>query len=161
MDARNRLLVGILEGAFGGKGWQGTTLLGSLRGVTAARATWRPGRRRHGIWELALHAAYWKYAVWRRLTGQAQRGTFPRAPSDWPAVPARPTAAAWRADIRLLRETHVQLVAAVAALPPNRLGARSPTGQWTHAQMIAGVAAHDAYHTGQIQLIKKLRTADH
>jgi hypothetical protein len=52
-------------------------------------------------------------------------------------------------------------VAAVAALPPNRLGARSPTGQWTYAQMIAGVAAHDAYHTGQIQLIKKLRTADH
>jgi uncharacterized damage-inducible protein DinB len=76
-------------------------------------------------------------------------------------VPARPTAAAWRADIRLLRETHAQLVAAVAALPPNRLGARSPTGQWTYAQMIAGVAAHDAYHTGQIQLIKKLRTADH
>jgi hypothetical protein len=30
---------------------------------------------------------------------------------------------------------------------------------WTYAEEIHGVAAHDLYHTGQIQLIKRLMPA--
>jgi uncharacterized damage-inducible protein DinB len=28
--------------------------------------------------------------------------------------------------------------------------------KWTYGELIIGVAAHDAYHTGQIQLLKRL-----
>jgi DinB superfamily len=150
-----RLLLATLDGAFG-RGWQGTTLSGALRGVTPRQALWRPARDRHNVWEVALHAAYWKYVVRRRITGEKARGAFPRSPSNWPEVPESPTAAAWRADVRLLHHMHQELLAAVAALPPRRLGARSPGGKWTYAEMIFGVAAHDAYHTGQIQLVKRL-----
>jgi hypothetical protein len=45
---------------------------------------------------------------------------------------------------------------AVRTLPPAMLEARSPKGVWTYAEEIHGVAAHDLYHTGQIQLIKRL-----
>ena len=31
--------------------------------------SWRPGEGLHNIWEIVVHAAYWKYVVWRRLTG--------------------------------------------------------------------------------------------
>lgn len=157
MSGETRLLIEVLDSAFAGTGWHGTTLSGALRGVTAADALRRPGRGRHSIWELALHAAYWKYVVRRRIMGDTSRGGFPRGPSNWPAPPARPTAAAWRDDVRLLKRMHAELKAAVRALPPRKLAARTPTGRWTIAQMIHGVAGHDLYHTGQIQLIKRLQ----
>jgi len=151
-----RLLVQTLDGAFTGRGWQGTTLTGALRGLTAPQALRRPARGRHCIWEIVLHAAYWKYAVRCRITGARPPGGFARAPSNWPALPRPASEAAWRRDMRLLKEEHARLRDAVAALSPRSLAARTPSGAWRVGQMVFGVAAHDAYHTGQIQLIKRL-----
>ena len=64
------LLLGLIDEAFDKRAWHGTNLRGALRGIDARQASWRPGPGRHNIWELALHAAYWKYAVRRRLTGE-------------------------------------------------------------------------------------------
>jgi len=141
--------------AYDRQSWHGTNLRGSLRGVTAGQAAWRPARGRHNIWELAVHAAYWKYAVLRRLTG-AKRGSFALEGSNWFARPVQPTDAAWKADLALLERTHRELRAAVAALPAARLRARVQ-GKRTAAWLLAGIAAHDLYHAGQIQLIKRLR----
>jgi len=154
-DPRIELLLEVMDQAFDRRGWHGTTLRGSLRGVTPAEALWRPARGRHNIWELAVHAAYWKYAVRRRLAGDAA-GSFARKPSDWPEVPTTPDARAWKLDIRLLEAEHRLLREVVRAMPPAKLERRSPQGVWTNAEEIHGVAAHDLYHTGQIQLIKKL-----
>jgi len=161
MSQALRLLIENLDHAFGGRGWQGTTLTGAIRGVTPSQALWRLGRDRHSIWDLVLHTAYWKYVVRCRVTGVRPPEGFPRSPSNWPKGPARADGKQWRADVRLLKQMHAELRAAVAALPPGRLAARSPSGTWSYAEMIYGVAAHDVYHTGQIQLIKRLarRTA--
>lgn len=155
-DLRIPLLLNVLEHAYHGKGWQGTTLRGALRGLTPRQALWRPRPGRHCIWELVVHAAYWKYAVRQRLTGGAP-GAFARRPANWPAVPTAADAKAWKADLALLEAEHRALRAAVEALPPARLAARSPSGKWTYAELIHGVAAHDCYHTGQIQLLKRLQ----
>jgi hypothetical protein len=58
--------------------------------------------------------------------------------------------------VALLEAEHRQLLEVVRGLTPADLDRRSPKGVWTNAQEIHGVAAHDLYHTGQIQLIKKL-----
>lgn len=63
-----------------------------MRGVTAEEALKRPAEGRHNVWELCLHAAYWKYVVRRRLT-RDESLEFPRSPSDWPAAADRPSAA--------------------------------------------------------------------
>jgi DinB family protein len=154
-DPRIELLLEVLDQAFDQRGWHGTTLRGSLRGVTAEEALWRPAPRRHNIWELTVHAAYWKYAVRRRLAGDAA-GSFARKPSNWPEVPAVADARVWKADIGLLQAEHRLLREVVRSLAPAQLAGRSPQGVWTNAQEIHGVAAHDLYHTGQIQLIKRL-----
>ncbi|HEX6433553.1 MAG TPA: hypothetical protein VFZ87_04905, partial [Gemmatimonadales bacterium] len=57
------MLLEITDQAFDRKSWHGTTLRGALRGLMPEEALWRPGPERHNIWELTLHAAYWKYAV--------------------------------------------------------------------------------------------------
>jgi hypothetical protein len=150
------LLLRILDQAFNVKGWHGSTLAGSLRGVTVDEALWRPAPTRHNVWELALHTAYWKYVVRRRVLDEAERGGFPRSPSNWPAVPDDPTSAAWRKDVALLKRSHAALREAVAGLTASQLEKLTPKREWTYGELIHGVAAHDLYHTGQIQLLKRL-----
>ena len=152
-----RLLITIIDQAYDRRSWHGTNLRGSLRGLSAEKAAWRPAAGRHNIWEIAVHAAYWKYAVWRRLTG-ARRGSFPLEGSNWITRPTEVTAAAWRADVRLLDRMHRALRAEVARLPAAAL-ARRPEGSTVNTfDLLAGIAAHDLYHAGQIQLLKKLWT---
>lgn len=141
-------------------GWHGgPTAAGALRGVTAEEAAWIPAPGRKSIWDLTLHIAYWKYAVRRRLTGGAAGG-FPRRPSNWPRPPATRDPAAWRADVALLKSEHRQLVTAVAAIPLRRYGEVLPgRKRWTVGELILGIAQHDAYHVGQIQMLKRLRAA--
>lgn len=158
VDPRIELLLEILDQAYNRRGWHGTTLRGALRGVTPAEALWRPGPDRHNVWELAIHAAYWKYAVRRRLAGEAA-GSFERKPSNWPDIPDPPDLKAWQRDIVLLDAEHAKLREVVSGLSAADLERRSPKGVWTYAEEIHGVAAHDLYHTGQIQLIKRLMPA--
>jgi hypothetical protein len=154
-----RLLVALLDEAYDRKSWHGPNLRGSLRGITAAQASWRPGKGRHNIWELAVHAAYWKYSVTRRLTGDA-RGSFPLKGSNWFTRPV-PAAdeKAWRADLALLGETHRALRAAVERLTPKDLELIPRGSRTTVRALVTGVAAHDVYHAGQIQLLKQLQRA--
>lgn len=150
-------LLTVMDAAYDRKSWHGTNLKGSIRGLTPAQAAWRPRPDRHSIWELVVHAAYWKYAALRRFSG-AGRGSFPRAGSNWFAR-ASGSAAEWRADIRLLDEMHRALRRAVADLSDRDLS-RTPRGsKVSNFTLLSGVAAHDLYHAGQIQLLKRLTPA--
>ena len=70
--ASKQLILTLLDEAYEERTWHGPNLRQSLRGVSARQAARRPAPGRHNIWELAVHAAYWKYAVRRRLTGEKQ-----------------------------------------------------------------------------------------
>jgi len=148
------LLVALLDQAYDHRSWHGTNLRGSLRGVTPEEAVWRPGPGRHNIQEIAVHAAYWKYAVHRRLTGE-RRGSFALEGSDWFSRPTA-DAAQWRSDLQLLGASHARLRAAVASISPKALSDSSPGSRVSHLEIISGIAAHDLYHAGQIQLLKRL-----
>jgi hypothetical protein len=146
-------LLGSLDEAFDRKSWHGPNLMRALRGVTAEQAAWRPQPGGHNIWELALHAAYWKYAVRRKLTG-AKRGAFVLKGSNFFL---RPEAggfgeSAWKADLAILRSEHQTLreVVANCRLP----GDAANRERVLH--LIRGIAAHDLYHAGQIRLLRKL-----
>ena len=148
-------LLFLIDTSYDRVSWHGTNLRGSIRGVTPRQAAWRPGRGRHNIWELVVHAAYWKYVAWRRLTSAA-RGSFPLEGSNWFVRPQQITPKAWRADVALLEQTHRTLRAAIADLGPRDLARKPPRSTVTMRALVTGVAAHDLYHAGQIQLLKRL-----
>jgi hypothetical protein len=154
ISAVGPLLV-VLDQAYDRKSWHGTNLRGSIRRVPLPAAAWRPAPGRHNIWEIVVHAAYWKYAVWRRLTGAA-RGSFPLEGSNWFERPIDPTDAAWRRDVTLLGQMHRELRGVVARLGERDLARKPKGGAMTVLELVAGVAAHDLYHAGQIQLVKRL-----
>ena len=150
-------LLEMVDQAFDKRAWHGTNLKGSLRGITATEAARRPGKGRHNIWELTVHAAYWKYTVIRRIRGE-KRGSFALKGSNWFARPASGTSdeKAWKQDVALLMSTHKTLREAVAALSKAELRKTPPGSRINIHDLVVGIAAHDLYHTGQIQLIKKL-----
>lgn len=143
------MLLANLDAAYHKHGWHGPTLRNAIRGLRAEDVAWRPGKGRHNIWELTAHAAYWKYAARRKLSG-GKRG-FPMKGSNWIPAPARIDEASWQEVVRLLDEKHRLLRDLIASLSDADL--REPRKQ----RVIYGVAAHDVYHAGQIQLVKKLR----
>lgn len=149
------LLLDLLDQAFDHKAWHGTNLKGSLRGLSAALATWRPAADRHCVAEIALHAAYWKYAITRRLT-HAKRGSFALSGSNWFAVPEDLDERTWRDHLGLLVAAHKELRSTVAALDPARLDQVEAGSRHTVGELVRGVALHDVYHAGQVQVLKAL-----
>jgi len=143
------LLLQLLDEAYEKKTWHGPNLMQSLRGISARAAAWRPRPGRHNIWELTIHAAYWKYAARRRLLREP-RGSFAVEGSNWFTMPKAVTEKAWRDCRQLLDDEHRKLVAAVAD-PRHSRAVQKQRG------MILGVAFHDVYHAGQIRLLRRLQ----
>ncbi len=152
-DADGELLRALLDEAFDRKSWHGANLRGCLRGLTATQAAWRPAPGKHSIAEIAVHCAYWKYSVRRRLRGE-KRGSFALKGSNWFDLGRPLSEAAWRQGLRLLLREHDALRAAVAELTAAQLAGRPRDSQDSTAMLVRGVALHDVYHAGQIQLIK-------
>jgi hypothetical protein len=150
------LLLRMLDEGYDRKAWHGPNLKGSIRGVTADVAAWRPRPDRHSIAENVVHASYWKYAVRRRLTGE-KRGTFPVKGSNWFALPRTLDEESWNVFRGILEVEHRRLYRVVASLPPKRLHLLASGGKVRFVALIQGIAMHDVYHAGQIQLLKRLQ----
>jgi uncharacterized damage-inducible protein DinB len=150
------LLVRILDESYERKAWHGPNLKGSIRGLTEEQAAWRPQPGRHSIAEHVIHAAYWKYAVRRRLRGDA-RGAFPLKGSNWFAVIDPLSQAEWKSHVALLEWEHRGLRETILALPAQRLNEIPPGAKVPNVMTISGIASHDVYHAGQIQLLKRLQ----
>lgn len=150
-----KVLVLALEQAFRRKSWHGTNLLGSIRGINVETAVWRPAAGRHNIWEIIVHAAYWKYSVYRRVDGD-KKLKFAIKGADWFTRPVENTEGELKADIKLLKTYHDLLLGSLGDLSESKLGATPAGSKTTFRDLLIGVAAHDLYHAGQIQLIKRL-----
>ena len=145
------LILALLDEGYAKKTWHGPNLRQSLRGVSAKQAAWRPASGRHNIWELTLHAAYWKYAVRRRLDG-AKHGGFVLKGSNFFSRPekGKATEAHWRADRAILENEHEAMLESIRKVLRSRNAAK-------HLRMLYGVAFHDVYHAGQIRLLRRLQ----
>lgn len=152
------ILLRMIDEAFDRKSWHGTNLRGAVRGLTLSEVAWRPEARRHNIWEIVVHAAYWKYTVRRRLLGE-KRGSFPLNGSNWFERPVTGSAleASWKSDVALLVAMHRGLREAAARLTERDLAKVPAGGTVTALSLLTGIAAHDLYHAGQIQLLKRLQ----
>jgi len=145
-----KLVLALLDEAYEKKTWHGPNLKQSIKGITAKQAAWRPRPGRHNIWEVTLHAAYWKYAVRRRIEG-GKRGAFVLKGSNFFARPEKGklNEAAWSADKKLLEREHRALHVTVAKVLRTARAAKL-------LPQLYGVAFHDIYHAGQIRLLLRL-----
>ena len=143
-------LIDHLDSVFSGQAWHGAALLPTLRELEYTNAA-TAGHEGYTPWGLLLHCAYWKFWVRRAISSGDTPPVFGRTPDDFPDLPTERTPETLEIDIEFLIQEHAALRAAVEQLPDERLFDRTPKGEFTFAGLIAGAAAHDAYHTAQIR----------
>ncbi len=147
-----------LEATLDGDPWYGSAVSRILDGIDASKAKVHPVKGGHSIWELVLHMTAWTHETRRRLHGGAHGEPVE---GDWPAVTLT-TAESWQAAVAELRQSHRELARALLAIEDMDLerqiagaqtdGAGQPV---TFHQTVVGLLQHDAYHAGQIALLKK------
>jgi uncharacterized damage-inducible protein DinB len=144
--------------------WHGPDTASLLADVTAEEAAAHPVAGAHSVWEIVLHMIAWQNEARQRLGGKQ-----PGLPEegDWPE-PEEISAAAWRRDRARLGESLDELSRTLAGCtdadlerPGGTFSDRDPalgTGV-THRDMVNGLVQHNAYHSGQLALLRKaLRT---
>ncbi|MEO6238886.1 MAG: DinB family protein [Vicinamibacterales bacterium] len=152
-------LVDQLKRAHDGDPWHGSPVKEILKGVTAKAAAAAPPNGAHSIWAIVLHMTGWRNEVAERAVGKPAGEP---AMSDWPGV-GDPTPARWTQALAALDAAHIRLVQVVAARSDDRLLAPTndsrsgPLGTGvTCYELLHGIVQHDAYHAGQIAILKKI-----
>ena len=147
-------IADLLERAFRGGAWHGPAVAEALAGVDAAAAAARPIAGAHSIWEIVQHLAVWNEVPRRRLDGERLQNLPPER--DWPPVTDLSTGA-WQAAVAALQDAHAALHARVLELADGQLEDPVVGSDPTVRGMLLGVLQHNAYHAGQIVLLRKLQ----
>ncbi|MFL6234303.1 MAG: DinB family protein [Thermoanaerobaculia bacterium] len=141
-----------LERLFRGGAWHGPAVAEALAGVDAATAAARPLPGAHSIWEIVHHLTVWNDAPRRRIDGERLQDL--PAEQDWPPV-GDVSPDAWQAALAALEEAHAGLRARVLDLTDAQLDDPVAGSDPTVRGMLLGVLQHNAYHAGQIALLRK------
>jgi uncharacterized damage-inducible protein DinB len=150
--SRGQRVADAIERSVSGPMWHGPSLADLLSDITPAQALARPLPGVHSTWELVLHITSWAEIVRQRLSGKATEDAAPDV--DWPPVRDK-SADEWRTAVERLKEAHRELAADVAKLDDSTLIGRVAGKDHSVLVMLHGLVEHDAYHGGQIAVLKK------
>lgn len=143
-DRFNRMLHG---GA-----WHGDSVQDLLQGLTAVQAASYPVDGAHSIWEIVHHMTCWHEVVIRRLKGEDYE---PDESVNWKPITGK-TEADWEAAKDALYHSGREVILQLESSPGRDLQQTVPGKPYTIAFMLDGLIEHDAYHGGQIAMLKKL-----
>jgi uncharacterized damage-inducible protein DinB len=152
-------LIDQFKRAHDGDPWHGSPVKDILKGVTAGQAATQPPNGAHSIWALVLHMTGWRNEVAERATGKPS-GEPPAG--DYPAI-GDPTPARWTAALAALDASHEHLMTVVRGMTDEQLmkptndPRNRPLGTGvSYYELLHGIVQHDAYHAGQIAILKKV-----
>jgi uncharacterized damage-inducible protein DinB len=144
-----------LERSFRGGAWHGPAVEEALAGLDAATARRRPLAAAHSIAELVGHLAFWLETATRRIEGSGE-GSVDEG-DDWPPVDESDDG--WRRLVARLDAAHRRLHALVATLDDAALDGPVAGSDPTARGLLLGVLQHNAYHGGQIVMLRKAEAA--
>jgi len=135
-----------------GKCWIGLNFREVLHGIDAKKAASDPGEGRNNIWQLVSHITYWRTRVVYRLTGSDNPPPF----ADF-LLPDELNEFNWRQTLADFESAYHLLRTALMHFNEENLSKPSVKEDQTYYELILGCLQHDAYHMGQIMLLKKSR----
>jgi len=132
-------------------------LKNTLVGVMAEEAAWKPDGADNSIWEIVSHLNYYNYAYVERFKGvdfqydaDDNNATFSAAES--------PDEKAWAAEVARLDAIMGEFRELIASADESKfeetVSAENPT-KWK--ALISNINTHNAYHGGQILLLRKMQ----
>jgi uncharacterized damage-inducible protein DinB len=147
-----QFIIDQLRRSIQGEAWHGPSVEEVVRGMDASTAAAHPVQGVHSIWEVLNHVSAWIEAVNVRLTGGAIELEGER---DWPPVAATADDKEWNAARDTLAKRLRRLIETLETLNDEDLDAAVPDRDHNRAHMLAGLIQHNAYHAGQMALLKR------
>lgn len=129
------------------------SLKSALESVTAEQVAWKPANVDNSIWETVNHLIFWNERWLQRYRGELNepqdvenKGTFKSSETDWQATLEKLNAVMdeWRAKLETIDDEKLESPVNAQFQAPWR----SPLAQQN---------IHNAYHIGQILLLRKLQ----
>lgn len=148
-------IVDDLHRSIEGESWQGPSIREILEGVSAADAASHPVVGAHSIWELVLHVTTWICVADERVRGHVSERS---GETDFPQV-RDSSEGAWKAALADLRKAEAELTQTLRGLSDDDLSGPVPNRNYDRAHMLRGISQHNAYHAGQMSLLKRALAA--
>ncbi len=131
----------------------------ALEGATVEQAAWKPeGPGENCIWELLSHITYYNYAYLQRFKGIEFE--YDVENNDQTFSTGEYTESDWQADVARFDAVMSEWRTLIEQADESKFAEPVPTNTsriW--ADLIADVNVHNAYHGGQILLLRKLQGA--
>lgn len=140
-----------------GPAWFGPSVREALQNVSAEQASYHRNESSHSIWEIVLHITAWRTFA-REWLDNASKEVTPEL--DWPRR-ASTNDEAWQSSLQDLDDSARLLCERVALLSESDLERIVDGRDYSVEVLLLGIPQHDAYHTGQIMLLKKELPASH
>ena len=130
--------------------WIGNNFNETLHGIDCKKAMQSISGKTNSIWQLVAHITYWRTTVVNRLTGSVNPPPFP----DF-LLPNEPNEENWRQALHDFEAAYHLLRNAIHHFNEENLYKPSPKKEQSYYDLIMGCLQHDAYHLGQIMILKK------
>ena len=131
----------------------------AVAGMTAEQAAWRPEGSDNSIWESLTHLNFYNSAYLQRFKGSGV-DTDSTANDDTFVQSERPSAEEWEAEVaryvEVFNEFRELLRSADESKFEETVRDREHRRWW---EVLADLNAHNAYHAGQILLLRKMQGA--
>ena len=145
----NRILKQFAELQHGDH-WTDNSFKEVLHGVDADNAMKTIDGKTNSFWQLVAHVTYWRTLVVNRLTGTNNPPPF----QDF-LLPNNCNEESWRQALHDFESAYHLLRNAIHHFNEENLYKPSPKKEQTFYELMLGCLQHDAYHLGQMMLLKK------
>lgn len=128
----------------------------AIEGLTVEQAAWKPEDSVNCIWETLSHITYYNNAYLQRFKDIDYQ--YDVSTNDETFSTGEYTEANWQADVSRFDAVMTELRDLIASAGEAKFGqpvSAENSASW--AELIANINAHNAYHGGQILLLRKLQ----
>ena len=148
------LLLEQFSTCFDQNGWF-VSVSNAIEGLNAERAAWKPNGTENSIWESLGHLTFYNFAYLERFKGV--NFEYPTDNNDETFV-AGSSDEDWKRDVERFNALMNEWRDLIERANESKFSEPvSQTNKATWATLISNVNAHNAYHAGQILLIRKLQ----
>lgn len=148
----NSRIAQLFSAAYDGSPWIDVNLVETLQSISPKIAAQKIRPNSNSIWEIVNHLIAWRENVLQRVKGKIM--TTPD--HNYFTAIEDLSETAWQQSLQDLATSQENWIDFLRELDETALAKIYPKNNHTYYEHIHGILHHDAYHLGQIVLLKKL-----